>query len=268
VAVRTPWTELPRAVQQAARDQLGADYTATDVTGGAGSHTAAVLAASDRRVFVKGVRADAVEVEDLDAEERVSPYLPSCAPRVLWRLHVDGWHILASEAVTGGIAEYEPGSPHLPLIVDALDQAGSTPAPDIDLYTSWFRWGYWCEPSDEPLFDGDRLLHTDPAATNFLVGDRAWLVDWSWATRGPAWIDPALWAIRLISDGGQTPEQAWEHASRVTAFRAAPRRGLAALAAAEATRWEECQAEGTGGIALVTKAAREWADYVDDRRPD
>ena len=130
------------------------------------------------------------------------------------------------------------------------------------MLSAWDRWGYYCEPQDEPLLSGHHLLHTDPAATNILIGsDRAHLIDWSWAAVGPAWVDAALWAIRLISDGGHSPEQAHGQAERVPTFATASPKALRLLAHAEASRWEDLRDEGVPGIESVTKGARAWAQF-------
>lgn len=260
---RIPWERVPAAVQDAVAARLG-DVTATTAVGGATAEIACTLQAADgRRVFVKGIPEGSDDVADLDMEERVGPHLPACAPRVLWRAYAGGWHLLAFEAVDGVTADYAPDAAHLPLVTAAFVEVGGTRAPDVAIYSAWDRWGYWCDPRDEPLFAGDTLLHTDPAATNVLVGGgRARLVDWSWATRGPAWIDPVLWGTRLVSDGGHTTEQAWARICRLDALGDAPARGIAALAAAEATRWAEHLAEGVPDISPVTRAARDWADFL------
>jgi hypothetical protein len=264
MTTRTPFADLPTDTQDAVRQQLGDDYTVEDATGGSASHTAAILTTSaGSKVFAKGVRDGSPGVEDLDTEEEVNPHVPNCTPRVLWRVHAGGWHLLASEAVDGAFAAYEPGSPDLQLAAGILDRLSRTTAPDIRLYDAWHWWGYWTRPEDAPLLYGDTLIHLDPAATNILVGDRrAWIVDWSWASRGPAWVDTALWATRLISDGGHTPEQAWEQAQAVEAFRDAPRRAVAVVARADALSWEDRHAGGIPGIERVVKAARDWADYL------
>jgi thiamine kinase-like enzyme len=37
------------------------------------------------------------------------------------------------------------------------------------------------------------LVHRDLNPTNFIITPgRAWLADWGWAVRGPAWLTPAL----------------------------------------------------------------------------
>ena len=48
---------------------------------------------------------------------------------------------------------------------------------------------------------GDTLVHLDLRADNLMLrtDGRLIVVDWAWAVRGPAWLDPALLAIEFIS---------------------------------------------------------------------
>lgn len=92
-------------------------------------------------------------------------------------------------------------------------------------------------------------------------GGRVWLVDWAWAMRGPAWIDAALWGMRLVLDGGQTPERAAAWVRTIPAFAAAPREAVVVLTEAEARSWEDWQAYGTTGLEETVAAARVWAGY-------
>ncbi|WP_407288848.1 hypothetical protein [Streptomyces sp. BP-8] len=125
---------------------------------------------------------------------------------MLWRVRAGGWDFLGFEGLKAKWADYAPTSPDLPLVVSALAQVTTCLAPRARLLTAWERWGYYCERKDEAHLVGRYLLHTDLAWTNILVRHgRAHLVDWPWAALGPAWVDPALWAVRLISDGSHTP---------------------------------------------------------------
>ncbi|MFT4226951.1 phosphotransferase family protein [Micropruina sp.] len=57
--------------------------------------------------------------------------------------------------------------------------------------------------ADEALTElaGDTLVHLDLRADNLMLrtDGRLIVVDWAWAVRGPAWLDPALLAIEFIS---------------------------------------------------------------------
>ncbi|MFK8906416.1 hypothetical protein [Streptomyces sp. YS-3] len=94
-----------------------------------------------------------------------------------------------------------------------------------------------------------------------IAPDQAWLIDWAWAARGPAWADATIWAFRLVLDGHHTPEQAHARALDIPAYAAAPRHGVRVLAEAEARSWEDWQAYGTPGLERTVAAARAWADF-------
>ncbi|MFI1177295.1 aminoglycoside phosphotransferase [Streptomyces melanogenes] len=270
---RLAWQQLPGAVHAAVAARIGGPYTAADTQGGANSGVAALLHPHDggHEVFVKGLPVDYAHGDYLDTERKVNPYLPGSAPRLRWHIQAGGWRLLGFDAISGRHADLAPGARDLDLIVDALTQTGAVLAPDIALLSAWDRWGYYCTPADEAVLTGRHLLHTDLAATNILIGtDRAHLVDWSWAAVGPPWVDAALWAMRLISDGGHSPEQARHQAMRIPAFAAAPPQAVHLLADAEARRWQDLSDDGVPGIESVTKGSRLWADFwsptVDRRR--
>jgi hypothetical protein len=215
------------------------------------------------KVFVKGLPAEHDRAEELEREVRVSPHLPDYAPKVLWQIEEGGWLLLGVQGVTATPwADFYADGDHLDGVAEVLRDLSTRQAPDIGLMTAWDRWGSYCAPKDEPLLAGTTLMHADPAATNFLVGnDRTWLVDWAWAARGPAWADAALWGSRLVLDGRQTPEQAATWALSVPALADAPRRAVYVLARAEARSWEHWQKKGTEGLERTVKAVRAWADF-------
>ncbi|MFF3558095.1 aminoglycoside phosphotransferase [Streptomyces tsukubensis] len=271
----------------AVRERLGASFTARDTEHSAAAGIASLLdLESGELVFVKGQRerapaagavleeddswwgADWSPLDELDLEEAVNPHLPPSAPRVLWRLDGHGWHLLAFEGVVGRDVGFVPGSPDLAPVAAALAELAPLPAPpSVRLPTAWDRWGYYCADGDRELLDGSTLLHTDPASTNVLVedGGRARLVDWSWATAGPAWIDTALWGMRLVSTGGHSPEQAWRWAARVPGWTAADPKAVAVLVQAEARRWHDLAAEQRATAESVARSADEWAAFVATR---
>jgi thiamine kinase-like enzyme len=76
------------------------------------------------------------------------------------------------------------------------------------------------------------LLHYDLSAGNLLVsGGRVRVVDWSFAARGTAWLDGALFAPRLVQ-ARHTPEKADELLSALPHWRDAPRKAVIGVAAA------------------------------------
>ncbi|MDP9185340.1 MAG: aminoglycoside phosphotransferase family protein [Actinomycetota bacterium] len=60
--------------------------------------------------------------------------------------------------------------------------------------------------ADSAVLVGDTLLHCDVRSDNLcLVGGRALLVDWNWASRGAAVLDLAAWLPSLHHEGGPPP---------------------------------------------------------------
>nr|WP_307786327.1 aminoglycoside phosphotransferase [Streptomyces clavuligerus] len=267
--------------------RLGVPFTATDTEHSAAAGVTALLTlSSGDRVFVKGQRErgpapeavpvgedgdwwgpDWSPVDELDLEQAVNPHLPASAPRILWRLDGDGWHLLAFEGLSGRDADYTPASPDLAPVAAALAELAALSAPpDVRMPSAWDRWGYYCTPEEKELLHGTWLLHTDPASTNVLVDDgRARFVDWSWVAAGPSWIDAALWGMRLISTGGHTPEQAWRWAARVPGWSMANPKALAVFARAEARRWHDLATERVPTAASIAQAADTWTDYITRR---
>jgi hypothetical protein len=261
---RRPITDLPDAARTVIEERVGPGCTVADMATGDSSSVAALLTLPDGfTVFVKGLPTDHERSGELEREANINPFLPAYAPRLLWHVVADGWRLLGFEGITAPPwANFHPGSDHLAPAAALLRDLSTQPAPDTGLMTAWDRWGPYCASSDEPLLTGDRLLHTDPAATNFLITPgRAWLIDWAWAASGPAWADAALWGFRLVLDGGHTPQQAHAQAMTIPAFTTAPRDGVRVLTEAEARSWEDWQAYGTPGLDRTATAARTWANF-------
>jgi hypothetical protein len=257
------WDQLPGQARAVVEDQVGTRYETAEMATGDSSGIATMLYLPDgARVFVKGLPVEHERAGELDREAAVNPHLPGYAPDLLWHLEGGGWRLLGFEGASATPwADFTADSGHLDSVARVLRDLSTRPAPDIELLTAWERWGPYCDPAAEPLLTGRFLLHTDPAATNFLIGDRTWLVDWAWAARGPGWIDAALWGFRLVLDGRQTPEHAAAWASTIPAFANAPREGVRVLAEAEARSWEDWRAYGATGVERIVDSARRWADF-------
>ncbi|MEU8135763.1 aminoglycoside phosphotransferase [Streptodolium elevatio] len=262
---RTAWTDLPAEVSDAVAARTGPILDAKDAVSGAGSDLAIWLVGDGAATFVKAARIDNPDTwQALDREAAVAPYVAAVSPQLRWRVTVGGWDLLGFELLEGAQerAWLEPNSPDVGLTAAALTEVSRIRAP-AGLPTAWERWGYWCDPDDEHLFAGDRLVHGDPAAVNFLIHEnRVWLVDWAWAMRGPAWIDPMLWGGRLVLDGAHTPDQAAALVREMPALYGASCRGLIALAHAEAAELTHAADEdGDADTARLAHAAQEWADH-------
>ena len=162
------------------------------------------------------------------------------APRLLhWAdvgAHDDGWVVLAFEHVEGRM----PGSPWTPAdlraavaalerTADALlalswdDESTLLQAAegDPEVRSLWAGYdaarlspelGAWLATHRGRLtdaaarafdvFGGAGWAHGDVRADNLVIdGDTAWLVDWNWLCRGPAWVDLALLVPQVHADG-------------------------------------------------------------------
>jgi len=64
-------------------------------------------------------------------------------------------------------------------------------------WTGWQRWSGWAEHAA-----GDTLLHADIRADNLLITSRdPVVIDWPWACRGAAFVDPVLFAPSVAMQG-------------------------------------------------------------------
>ncbi|MEE1741175.1 aminoglycoside phosphotransferase [Streptomyces sp. BE147] len=262
---RLPFEELPEATRRAIADRVGENCPRAEVENGTSSALASLFWPSAlEMVFLKGLPLDHERIGELQAEAAVNPFLPDSAPKVLWKQEAGGWFLVCFEGANATAwAYFGSDSDHLEPVAAVLRELSRHPAPQEIRFTPWARWGDYCDPADEPLLTGDRLVHCDPCASNFMIerSGRVWMIDWAWAMRGPAWIDTALWGMRLVLDGGQTPQQAAAWARTIPAFADAPREAVAVLTEAEARSWEAWQAYGMTGLEGTIKAARAWARY-------
>ncbi|MFF4160588.1 aminoglycoside phosphotransferase [Streptomyces sp. NPDC001678] len=253
-------TEIPTAVQDAIETVAGPVFKAEMLSAGFNSEIAARLHTPDGAVFVKGLRTDHPRVWTQDREAAINPYVQPVAPALLWHVREAGWDLLGFEDIDAPHADYSPGSPHLPLVVEALRTLADIAGPDIPLRAMPQRMEtYVDDPAVLELFDGDRLLHTDWNTTNVLVKDRARIVDWAWASTGAGWIDPALWIIWLVASG-HTPAQAETLAGGISAWNIAPAHGVDAFAQAQRRLWDEIAGDATDAwTSRMRAAARSWA---------
>ncbi|MFD8493772.1 aminoglycoside phosphotransferase [Amycolatopsis sp. NPDC059657] len=175
-----------------------------------------------------------------------------------WSIDSDDWNLLGFEHVSGHHVDYSPGSPDLAKLVDSMRTLQELPCPAVDLKLAEKRWASFSDTPD--LFAGDHLLHTEWSPSNVLVNDTALFVDWAWATRGAAWIDPACWVVWLIASG-HPPQDAESWANQVPSWRSAPANSLDAFAAAQAALWRGiAEADPEPWIEGIAAAARRWSE--------
>jgi Ser/Thr protein kinase RdoA (MazF antagonist) len=218
-------------------------------------------------VFVKGVEQDSLLARMSLNEVRTNPLLHASAPRLLWTVETMEWLVLGYEYVPGRHPDFSPHSPDLPLVLALLAATTEHVPADLSAFDSlaakWERVSPWCtlatkasnrlsdwERSNLDMFLdreafitgalalGNNVVHSDVHELNMLVSDGdARLIDWAWACRAPAWVDPAFWVVRLVG-AGHDPRQAERLAQHIPAWRDAPGSALTAFAIAVLGMWQ------------------------------
>jgi aminoglycoside phosphotransferase (APT) family kinase protein len=243
--VRLPWSAIPPRVVAALEGWLGAPVTgATLQAGGFSPGVAArVIAANDRRVFVKAVgpepNPDSPGIHRQEA--RMIAALPDGlpVPRLLWTYDEgeDGWVVLALDDVAGHTPQVPWSRQELDRVIETLValSASLTPSP-IAAVTASDRFATricgWRQLQEESpnwldawssrhlaalasieaaasaAVQGDTLLHFDLRADNLLITpQRVFVVDWPHACVGAAWVDLVAFAPSVAMQGGPDPEE-------------------------------------------------------------
>ncbi len=281
---RREWDDLPEGAKRAVEREVGEVLTAKSPDAGRSSELSATLSTDSGLVFCKGITADSPSAWMHRNEIAVSPFLPErLAPRLLWDIEVDGWLLLGFEHVSGQHADLSPDSPDLPLIADAVVEISHTSPPPKSvarrpIAAQWRRmveeggrfelpadadpWSTanaellttWAARAPEYM-DGEGMVHSDLNPLNFLVSDRARVIDWAWWRTGAAWIDPAFLVIRLIA-AGHEPQAAEKWAGQIDGFTAAPAEAITAYCASLVRLWERRFTNTP-----ATNAARRWMQH-------
>ncbi|MFC0598793.1 protein kinase [Streptomyces palmae] len=204
---------------------------------GFSSDFSAVIDSEKGRFFVKAMfNRPGGRKASILRERAINPHVQPLSPRLLWSVDGDdaGWIILGFEAIEERGLDFEPGSPDLPLAVDLLNRAARLELPDVARDWREDRWDAYVSSKGElGLLRGDALLHTDINPANLTVGEAgSWIIDWSWPTRGPGFIDPACFVVQLIA-AGHSPESAESWAAGCTAWTSADPRAIDVFAVAD-----------------------------------
>jgi hypothetical protein len=210
----TEWEQLPHETRDLIEQRTGPVVKAEQVSAGRNHQLAAILHTNAGTVFIKGVHTSDRRSRRQALEAAVAATVATTSPRLLWHLpYASGWNLLAFEAVVGARhADLAPGTEDLNLVAQALRALGkATNPPSLVSDRIEQRWAEHADPDEVQLLRGEHLLHTDLRPDNILVGSgRAWIVDWSWPTRGAAWIDPACLTLWLIAQGHSSADaEAW-----------------------------------------------------------
>lgn len=228
---------------------------AEPVVGGSARVALAVATESGHRVFVKGVR----DEPRARIECRVQRYLPALAPRLLWHAEVGDFLLMGFEYAEGRHSDLSPGSPDLVTMAATLAELASWECPDLPVLPVEKRWAHCADgPDSLATITGSALVHADLTAENVIIGDRPWVVDWAWPSRGAPWLDAAAMVARLIQAGHEPAEaEAW--AASVPAWRAAPPAAIGAYA-----RLRASLAAARG--APIAHAWRRYLSYLEGER--
>ena len=233
---RPSFASLPRDVVGRIEERLGARVSVhRDATGGMSPTVAAVLQLADgRSVFVKVLRRgiNAGSETLLEREWSALAILPDTVPhaRPIATGDLGGWLLTAVEAVDGTTVPTPWSEADLRRVLAAAERVGAHRAPDGLPTTVEVgpRLDGWQVLADDParceavgvepggvvqpalfvgdwrsLLVGDALVHADARADNILIGRDGGgvVVDWSFASRGPAYLDPVQISLDALVDG-------------------------------------------------------------------
>ncbi|WP_119728028.1 phosphotransferase family protein [Thermomonospora amylolytica] len=283
------WHDLPDAARTAVEERFGPVFKAESAEHGIMPGLAARLYIEDGgSVFLKAVPNDShaarLHIRERAANAAMTGVVP--APRMLWSADAGGCLLMVFQYVEGGRrADLSPASPDLPGVLEALSRiggpGGTLPpvAANLEMLQEKAavllgkkldgpQWGMYADALDAltvSALEGDALLHYDLHAGNLLVTDDAtYVIDWSFACRGAAWIDAAMLVPRLI-EAGHTPEQAEALMATLPAWKTAPADALTGLAALW-TMFREYKArygpqEARAFRARAAQAGRAWVTY-------
>lgn len=262
VSARTAWSDLPEQVRLAVESQTGEVHQAITIGSGLNAAFTARLLTLTGSLFAKGVPSTRAAAQRREAVINVHVY--PIAPRLLWEIDTEGWHVLGFEHLDGRPANLAPGSVDLPAVAGVLGQLTKLDAPHATCKRIEDRWADAAQRAgaNAALLAGDHLLHTDLNPHNILItntGPR--LVDWSWPTLGAAWIDTACAALWLIAEG-HNPAAAESWAANVPAWAGTSGNALDAFTTINAALWEQISlADPCQWKQRVHRAAEHWSEY-------
>lgn len=243
---RTDWSGLPDGVRAAAEARTGPVTAVVPVADGLTCSMAAVLGTASGRVFVKGAPVDDADaVAAQDAEVAVNLLVLAASPRLLWRVTAAGWDVLGFEHAPGRHADLSRPEDRR-LVAEALAAVQGVRAPAGVLALA-DRFAAVLDPGRLALLAGSSLLHTDTNPHNLLVGGgRAWLVDWAMPAAGPAWVDVAYAAVRLL-EADVPAEVALGWAAGFPSWQTADPAAVEAFVAGTCRAWERAVGPGRAG---------------------
>lgn len=238
---RIEWDDLPLAVRDGVLSETGPVTEVRSVADGLTCWVAAMLVTeSGRRWFVKGCpESDDRAFRSLRHERVVFPMLTEVGPDFGWCVRAADWELMAYDWVDGRHADLGPGSPDLTLVAEVLLKAQEITVPHyVPIPTIAQVLRPHLDAAEAALLGGDTLVHRDTNPHNLLIGaERAWMVDWAMAAKGPAWVDAAYTTVRLM-EADTPPAEALEWAAGFPSWRGADPAAVAAFVAGTSRQWE------------------------------
>lgn len=264
VEASAEWESLPPALRAAIEARAGKVKGTSAAGEGLSTSVRLILRSESGEVFVKGTGpgSTSYQRDRLALGADLAPYVTVVSPPLLWRVRAEGWDVTGWPALPGRPwADQEPGSGDIPKMTRLLTRLSEIPAPDILTRTAR---EYWAQYSDDPAaFDGEAIVHRDPSPANFVIdGDRAWMVDFGWAVKGPAWMTSANLIVSLM-EAGWAAAGADNALKAVPAWASAPRDAVDELARATVREWDQLTRRGPLHEVWQFRAsvARRWAEY-------
>ncbi|MGH3280330.1 MAG: hypothetical protein ACRDNW_14500 [Trebonia sp.] len=265
VEASAEWDSLPASLRTAIQARTGKVEGASPTGEGLSTSVRLILRTESGDVFIKGTGPDSTDHQRrrLALGAELAPHVTAVSPPLLWRVvQTDGWDITGWPALPGRPwADQKPGSEDIPKMTRLLTELSQIPAPGTLTDTARERLEHY---SDDPsAFDGDAIVHRDPNPTNFVVdGDRAWMVDFGWAVRGPAWMTSANLIVSMM-EAGWTAADADDALKAVPAWAGAPRHAVDEHARATVREWDHVTERGPVHEVwqFRTSVARAWAEY-------
>jgi hypothetical protein len=267
VAARTSWDALPEQVRFAVEDHAGTVLRVDTISSGLNASFTARLHTDTGLTFAKGVPSDRAAAQRREAE--INTHVQPIAPRLLWQVDTQGWHVLGFEHLDGRTVDLSPGSADLADVAGVLGRLAELEASRNVCKRIEDRWADAAQRAEvgTELLAGDHLLHTDLNPHNILITDVGTrIVDWSWPTMGAAWIDTACAALWLIAEG-HAPADAESWASQVTVWGEVTPKALDAFTMTNAALWGQiAAAEPRSWKQRLHEAAAAWATYRNTAR--
>lgn len=243
ITPQTNWSDLPGDVRGAIEQRVGTVRKADTISSGLNASFTARLHTDNGLLFAKGVCRTRAAAQRREA--RINLNVRPIAPRLLWEIDRQDWHILGFEHLNGRSADLSPDSADLDDVADALGHLAQLLTPRHTCCRIEDRWAEAARHAGVrvELLTGSHLLHTDLNPNNILITDAGTrIVDWSWPSLGAPWIDTACAAVWLIAEG-HSPARAESWASRVPVWASATPAMIDAFAAINSALWSQIAAE-------------------------